>query len=82
MNKSLKPGRTIVMPRVSRIRREPPAVEKERFWRSREWEQRLAVVGVVITAVALALIWIGIGHVTSDDGAPPTEIRLTVGEPG
>lgn len=81
MSKSLKPGRTIVMPRVSRIRREPPPVEKERFWRTREWEKRFAVVGVALVALALALIWVGLGHLTSDDGAPPMEIRLTIADP-
>jgi hypothetical protein len=81
MSKSLKPSRTIVVPRASRIRREPPPQEKEKFWLSQEWEQRLAVLGILLFAVALALIWLGIGYLTAGDGAPPTEIRLTVADP-
>ena len=82
MSKQFNPSRTVVMPRASRIRRDPPPPqEKERFWRSREWERRLAVIGVGLIAIALALIWVGLGYVTSDDGKAPMEVRLEIGEP-
>ena len=65
MSKQFKPGRTIVIPRASRIRRDPVREEKEAFWRSREWEIRLSVVGIVMFALAIAIITLGISNATS-----------------
>jgi hypothetical protein len=48
----------------SRIRRDPVREEKELFWRSREWEVRLAIIGVVLFALALNFVWIGLGKIT------------------
>lgn len=76
MSKQFNPGRTIVMPRASRIRREPPAKAVERFWQKREWERRFAIAGVILFAIALALIWVGIGYITADHPGPPLEIHL------
>jgi hypothetical protein len=39
--------------------------EKEMVWRSREWEIRVAVAGVILFALALAALWVGISEVTS-----------------
>lgn len=65
MSKQFKPGRTIVAPPPSRIRREPPVREdKEAVWRSREWEVRLAVIGILLFALAITALSIGIGEVT------------------
>jgi hypothetical protein len=48
----------------SRIRRDPVREEKELFWRSREWEVRLAIIGVILFALALNFVWIGLGKIT------------------
>jgi hypothetical protein len=65
VSKQFKPGRTLVEPRApSRIRRDPVRDEKEAFWRSREWEIRLSVAGIVLFALALCTIWVGINQVT------------------
>ena len=75
MSKQWKPGRQTVElgqsrirrdpGRPSRIRRDPVPAEKERVWRSREWEIRVAVAGVILFALALAALWVGISEVTS-----------------
>ena len=67
-----------MIPRASRIRRDPPPKEKPKFWLSREWERRLAVIGVVAMAAALSLIWVWLSHMTADDNRP-VEIRLNAG---
>jgi hypothetical protein len=59
-------------PRPSRIRREPVPVDNamtrklERIaWRSREWEIRLAIAGIIFFALALSAVVIDIGEVLS-----------------
>lgn len=79
MSKSSNPGRTIVMPRASRIRREPPPVVKPKFWQTPEWEERLAIIGIALFGLALTLLILGVGYVTMDDGAGPREIRVSLG---
>lgn len=79
MSKSLKPGRTIVIPRPSRIRRDPVREEKEAIWRSREWEVRLSVAGVILFALAIAIIWVGAGIVTAGPGANEWEVKVKAG---
>ena len=67
MSKQFNPGRTIVTPRVSRIRREPVPSgrdEAEKIWRSREWEIRLAIIGIVAFALAIVIITFGVGEYT------------------
>jgi hypothetical protein len=78
VSKQFNPQRTIVMPRASRIRRDPVREEKEAFWRSREWEQRFAIIGVIMFAVAIALITVGISDMTSGERKEPGEIKLTL----
>jgi hypothetical protein len=57
--------------RPSRIRRDPVrTAEEERlsrnaWWDSREWEIRLALVGIVFFAIAIAAAVIDIGEVLS-----------------
>ena len=57
--------------RPSRIRRDPvrsPGADdaaKKAYWRSSEWEIRLAIVGIVLFALALTALWVGISEVTS-----------------
>ena len=69
MSKQWKPGRTIAQPRASRIRRDPVRdpvrQEKEAIWRSREWEIRLGIIGIVMFALAIAIITVGISDATS-----------------
>lgn len=66
MSKQFKPGRTIVAtPQPSRIRKEAPRIEHEAWWRSREWETRLSVAGVILFAIAITLLSVGIAEVTS-----------------
>ena len=65
MSKQFKPGRTVVQPRASRIRREPVREERDLVWRSREWEIRFAIIGMVLFALAITLLSVGIGEVTS-----------------
>ena len=48
----------------SRIRRDPVREDREMFWESREWEVRLAIIGVVLFALALNFVWIGLGKIT------------------
>ena len=79
MSKQFKPGRTIVMPRASRIRRDPPPVEKEKFWRSRDWERRLAVAGVLLFALALTGLIVAFGHLTWSSDGPPLELTFNAG---
>jgi hypothetical protein len=60
----LRPG-----PRPSRIRREPTKIvtaqqlARDAWWESREWEVRLAVVGITFFAVAISALVIDIGHI-------------------
>jgi hypothetical protein len=68
VSKQFKPGRTIVQPPVSRIRREPITdgrAEQEKIWRSREWEIRLGIIGITLFALAIFVILVGGGAVTN-----------------
>jgi len=56
--------------RPSRIRRQPPPVENaitrklDRIdWTSRQWEIRLAIIGIVLFALALDVIAFGFGSI-------------------
>ena len=58
--------------RPSRIRREPVRADNKLEtlagridWGSREWEIRLAVVGILLFALGLSALVIDIGHVLS-----------------
>ena len=71
MSKPFKPGKSTVELRPSRIRRDPIRVQendrlaKDAWWESREWEIRLAVMGVIMFALALYFITIGSSEITS-----------------
>jgi hypothetical protein len=57
--------------RPSRIRRDPvrtgPAqqLSRDAWWESREWEIRLAIIGIVLFAIAVAIIIFGISDYTA-----------------
>lgn len=70
MSKSLKPSRTVVQPRASRIRRDPPPppskIEAARsYWDPSEWESWVVVTGVTLFGIALAIIIIGFSDYTN-----------------
>jgi hypothetical protein len=52
----------------SRIRREPKQIvtaeqlSRDAWWESREWEIRLAAVGIIFFAVAISALVIDLGH--------------------
>ena len=53
--------------RPSRIRRDPIRVAEERmfrnaWWESREWEIRLAVIGIIFFALGISAVVVDIGH--------------------
>jgi hypothetical protein len=68
----LKPSKPTVQlqpaQRPSRIRREPAKIvmahqlSRDAWWESREWEIRLAVVGIIFFAVAISAVVIDLGH--------------------
>ena len=64
-----KPGKKPVDIRASRIRLEPPPPPKAEgtraYWDPSEWESWVVVVGVVLFALALSVISIGFGAITS-----------------
>ena len=74
MSKQWKPGRQTVeltAPRPSRIRREPVRAQAPKpvkagrvDWRSAEWEIRMALIGIVLFALAIDIIWVGISAYT------------------
>ncbi len=66
MSKPFKSGKATVELSPSRIRRDPVRKENEALWLSREWENRLAVTGIVLFAIGLTLLWIGIAEVTQN----------------
>ncbi|MGI8705934.1 MAG: hypothetical protein ACR2JJ_09110 [Sphingomicrobium sp.] len=70
MSKLLKPGRTNVELRPSRIRRDPPVpaeqAAKEVSWRSSEGEIKLAVIGIVMFALAINAVVLGISAITGN----------------
>lgn len=69
MSKPWKPKRQTVELRPSRIRRDPvPSKQEGRlvpnaWWDSREWEIRLAVIGIIFFALAISALVIDIGEV-------------------
>ena len=76
MSKQLKPGKKTVElqpeARPSRIRREPLPMENALTrrlgridWTSREWEIRLAMVGIIFFALALTAAVFDLGEVMS-----------------
>jgi hypothetical protein len=54
--------------RPSRIRREPTQasvaqqLSRNAWWESREWEIRLAIVGIIFFALGISAIVIDVGH--------------------
>ena len=66
MSKPSKIAKKSVELQSSRIRREPVKEDKDFFWVSREWENRVAVVGIILFAVALTLLTIGVAEVTQN----------------
>jgi hypothetical protein len=74
MNKPSNFGKTTVrldQPKPSRIRREPvPSKNESRlihnaWWESREWEVRLAVIGIIFFALAINAVVFDIGELLS-----------------
>lgn len=73
MSKDWKPNKSTVelepAARPSRIRRDPVPAAKpgdpELRWFTSEQETWIVVVGVVLFAIAFAVLWIGISEVTS-----------------
>jgi hypothetical protein len=71
MSKKWEPRRKTVELRPSRIRREPAPADKPLSlvgkvdWNSREWEIRLALIGMVLFALALSAAVIDIGELLS-----------------
>jgi hypothetical protein len=71
MIKPSKPRRQTVELRPSRIRRDPVRSEKpaglanNAWWDSREWEIRVAVVGIIFFALAICAVVFDIGEVFS-----------------
>jgi hypothetical protein len=56
--------------RPSRIRRDPMSVEADRlsrmpWWQSREWEIRLAIIGIVFVTLALNALVFDVGELLS-----------------
>jgi hypothetical protein len=70
MNKSNLGKKTVELQqpaRPSRIRREPTVsvaqqLSRNAWWESREWEIRLAIVGIVFFALGISAIVIDVGH--------------------
>jgi hypothetical protein len=71
----LKPGKKSVElnpeARPSRIRREPvrtdqsPGLANNAWWESREWEIRLAVIGIIFFALAINAVVFDLGELFS-----------------
>jgi hypothetical protein len=71
----LKPGKKSVdlqpQARPSRIRREPVPGEKpgrlatNAWWESREWEIRLAIIGIIFFALAINAVVFDLGELLS-----------------
>jgi hypothetical protein len=59
-----KPGKQAVELRPSRIRRDPPALAKEKAaevrWQTSEREIKLAILGIVLFALAINIVILGI----------------------
>ena len=71
MDKKWKPRRPTVELRPSRIRRDPERADKpagqanNAWWESREWEIKLAVIGIIFFALAINAVVFDIGEVLS-----------------
>jgi hypothetical protein len=74
MSKPWNPGKTIVPlqpARPSRIRRDPLHTKDEArlvhnaWWDSREWEVRLAVIGIIFFAIAINAVIFDLGELFS-----------------
>ena len=70
MSKAWKPSKETVELRPSRIRRDPvpierPAAASKVAWDPSEWESWVVGVGVVLFALAIAVITIGFSEITS-----------------
>jgi hypothetical protein len=74
MNKLSTPGKAKVrleQAKPSRIRREPVASKQDSrlihnaWWDSREWEIRLAVIGIIFFALAINAVIFDIGELLS-----------------
>jgi hypothetical protein len=74
MSKHWNPGKQSVQlekPRPSRIRREHVSSKQETrlihnaWWDSREWEIRLAVIGIIFFAIAINAVVFDIGELLS-----------------
>jgi hypothetical protein len=71
VGKPWTPKRKTVELRPSRIRRDPGPADKPLSlvakvdWNSREWEIRLALIGIVLFAIALSAAVIDVGEVLS-----------------
>lgn len=73
--KTSKPGKKTVElaagARPSRIRRDPARADKREtlarnaWWESREWEIRLAVIGVVLFALGISAMVVDLGELIS-----------------
>lgn len=68
MSKFGKPGRSVVEPRPSRIRRDPPGRVPDKTVNAfpSEREMWTVVIGVIAFAVAIALVVVGISSAMSD----------------
>jgi len=71
MSKSTPNKKTVELQpaaRPSRIRREPRPIvhdtqlSRDAWWESREWEIRLAIVGISFFALAITALVIDLGH--------------------
>jgi hypothetical protein len=74
MSKPWNPGKSLVeleKPRPSRIRRDPVRTKDEArmihnaWWDSREWEIRLAIIGIIFFAIAINAVIFDVGEVLS-----------------
>ena len=74
MNKLSNPGKASVQleqPKTSRIRREPVLSKQDArlvsnaWWDSREWEIRLAVIGIIFFAIAINAVIFDLGALLS-----------------
>jgi hypothetical protein len=71
VSKQWKPGKKTVeleQARPSRIRRDPVRAEpeglaKNAWWESREWEIKLAIIGIIFFALAISAVVFDIGEV-------------------
>lgn len=83
MSKHWTPPQHTSKLRPSRIRRDPllvpapPQPDKKSQWNSLEWERRFAIAGILLFAVAIAVVTLAVSAVTVGFGfgAPPVEAQ-------